>query len=60
MSSRFPRRWIPALGWLRAHDRIWLRDAVLVGVTLGDLPASRDFEDAFLANEVTAEVHRQL
>ena len=56
--SRSLARWIPALSWLRAYDRTWLRGDVFVGVTLAAslLPAA--LGNASLAIEVTAQVHR--
>ncbi len=43
-------RWIPALIWLRAYDRSWLRRDVLAGVTLAAYLLPAALGDASLAN----------
>jgi high affinity sulfate transporter 1 len=43
-------RWIPALTWLRAYDRSWLRGDVLAGVTLAAYLLPAALGDASLAN----------
>lgn len=42
-------RWIPALIWLRAYDRSWLRRDVLAGVTLAAYLLPAALGDASLA-----------
>src|SRR5437870_6147793 len=48
-SSPLPR-WIPALIWLRAYDRSWLRGDVLAGITLAAYLLPAALGDASLAN----------
>src|SRR4030095_3203189 len=43
-------RWIPALTWLRAYDRTWLRGDVVAGVTLAAYLLPAALGDASLAN----------
>src|SRR5262249_11902718 len=50
MNSPSSLRWIPALGWLRAYDRSWLRGDVLPGVTLAAYLLPAALGDASLAN----------
>jgi high affinity sulfate transporter 1 len=50
MSSPSLARWIPALTWLRAYDRTWLRGDVLAGVTLAAYLLPAALGDASLAN----------
>ena len=50
MNSPSSLRWIPALGWLRAYDRSWLRGDVLAGVTLAAYLLPAALGDASLAN----------
>src|SRR5438309_4351874 len=50
MSSPSLARWIPALAWLRAYDRTWLRGDVLAGVTLAAYLLPAALGDASLAN----------
>src|SRR5436190_18118708 len=50
MSSPSLARWIPALTWLRAYDRSWLRGDVLAGVTLAAYLLPAALGDASLAN----------
>src|SRR5215468_9203687 len=45
----FPRV-IPALGWLRAYDRRWLRSDVFAGITLAAYLLPAGLGDASLAN----------
>ena len=42
LRSLDPRRWIPALRWLPAYDRSWLRGDLIAGLTLAAylLPAA--------------------
>jgi high affinity sulfate transporter 1 len=48
-SSRWDR-WLPALGWLRAYDRGWLRGDVIAGITLAAYLLPAGLGDASLAN----------
>jgi SulP family sulfate permease len=50
MSSPFLLRCIPALTWLRAYDRSWLRGDVLAGITLAAYLLPAALGDASLAN----------
>jgi SulP family sulfate permease len=50
MSSPSLGRWVPALAWLRAYDRSWLRSDVLAGVTLAAYLLPAAMGDASLAN----------
>jgi SulP family sulfate permease len=50
MRSLSLARWIPALSWLRAYDRTWLRADVLAGVTLAAYLLPAALGDASLAN----------
>src|SRR5437762_3475928 len=50
MSSPTLARWIPALTWLRAYDRSWLRGDVLAGITLAAYLLPAALGDASLAN----------
>src|SRR5216110_1592843 len=50
MSSPPLARWIPALAWLRAYDRNWLRSDALVGITLAAYLLPAALGDASLAN----------
>src|SRR5436190_785538 len=50
MNSPTLARWIPALTWLRAYDRTWLRGDVLGGVTLAAYLLPAALGDASLAN----------
>jgi len=43
-------RWVPALGWLRAYDRSWLRSDVVAGITLAAYLLPAGLGDASLAN----------
>src|ERR1700758_530790 len=43
-------RVIPALGWLRAYDRDWLRSDVVAGITLAAYLVPAALGDASLAN----------
>jgi high affinity sulfate transporter 1 len=45
-----PTRWLPALGWLRAYDRSWLRGDLVAGVTLAAYLLPAGLGDASLAN----------
>ncbi|MGA7116615.1 MAG: SulP family inorganic anion transporter [Hyphomicrobium sp.] len=44
------RRWIPALNWLRAYDRSWLRGDLIAGLTLAAYLLPAGLGDASLAN----------
>src|SRR5258705_3992380 len=50
MSSPALARWIPALTWLRAYDRTWLRSDVIAGITLAAYLLPAALGDASLAN----------
>jgi len=50
MSSQPLMRWIPALTWLGAYNREWLRGDVLAGVTLAAYLLPAALGDASLAN----------
>jgi high affinity sulfate transporter 1 len=50
MSFPSVARWIPAITWLRAYDRTWLRGDVLAGVTLAAYLLPAALGDASLAN----------
>src|SRR6266403_3924539 len=50
MRSLSLARWIPALSWLRASDRSWLRSDVLAAVTLAAYLLPAAMGDASLAN----------
>jgi sulfate permease, SulP family len=50
MSSASLRRWVPALTWLRAYNRSWLRSDVLAGVMLAAYLIPAALGDASLAN----------
>jgi high affinity sulfate transporter 1 len=50
MSSASVARWIPAITWLRAYDRTWLRGDVVAGVTLAAYLLPAALGDASLAN----------
>src|SRR5258705_12831165 len=50
MSSPALARWIPALTWLRAYDRTWLRSDVIGGVTLAAYLLPAALGDAWLGN----------
>jgi sulfate permease, SulP family len=50
MRSPSIARWIPALTWLRAYDRTWLRGDLLAGVTLAAYLLPAALGDASLAN----------
>jgi len=43
-------RWLPALGWLRAYDRSWLRGDIVAGITLAAYLLPAGLGDASLAN----------
>src|SRR4026209_1289315 len=43
-------RWLPALGWLRAYDRGWLRGDIVAGITLAAYLLPAGLGDASLAN----------
>jgi len=43
-------RWLPALGWLRTYNKIWLRGDVVAGVTLAAYLLPAGLGDASLAN----------
>src|SRR6187200_3614081 len=43
-------RYVPAVSWLRAYDRSWLRGDVLAGVTLAAYLLPAALGDASLAN----------
>src|SRR6516162_6533915 len=43
-------RWVPALGWLPAYDRSWLRSDAVAGVTLAAYLLPAGLGDASLAN----------
>jgi SulP family sulfate permease len=43
-------RWIPALAWLRAYQRSWLRGDVVAGITLAAYLLPAGLGDASLAN----------
>lgn len=45
-----PRRWIPALRWLPAYDRSWLRGDLIAGLTLAAYLLPAALGDASLAN----------
>ena len=42
--------WLPALGWLRAYDRSWLRGDIVAGITLAAYLLPAGLGDASLAN----------
>ncbi|HEU5312691.1 MAG TPA: SulP family inorganic anion transporter [Candidatus Udaeobacter sp.] len=50
MSSPSLARWIPALTWLRAYNRSWLRSDVIAGITLAAYLLPAALGDASLAN----------
>jgi high affinity sulfate transporter 1 len=50
MNSPSLARWIPAVTWLRAYDRSWLRGDVLASVTLAAYLLPAALGDASLAN----------
>ena len=50
MNSPSLARWIPALTWLRAYDRTWLRGDVVAGITLAAYLLPAAVGDASLAN----------
>lgn len=50
MNSPSLTRWIPALTWLRAYDRTWLRCDVVAGITLAAYLLPAAVGDASLAN----------
>jgi len=50
MNSPSLLRWIPALTWLPAYDRSWLRGDVLAGITLAAYLLPAALGDASLAN----------
>src|SRR6201981_3407833 len=50
MNSPSLLRWIPALTWLRAYDRTWLRGDVLAGITLAAYLLPAALGDSSLAN----------
>src|SRR4029453_11328351 len=50
MNSPSLTPWIPALTWLRAYDRNWLRGDVVAGVTLAAYLLPAAVGDASLAN----------
>ena len=50
MSSASLARWVPALTWLRAYNRSWLRSDVLAGVMLAAYLIPAALGDASLAN----------
>jgi sulfate permease, SulP family len=50
MNSPSLARWIPALTWLRAYDRAWLRGDVIAGITLAAYLLPAALGDASLAN----------
>jgi len=50
MNSPSLLRWIPALTWLRAYDRSWLRGDVLAAITLAAYLLPAALGDASLAN----------
>jgi high affinity sulfate transporter 1 len=50
MSFPSVARWIPAITWLPAYDRTWLRGDVLAGVTLAAYLLPAALGDASLAN----------
>src|SRR4026209_2800152 len=43
-------RWLPALGWLRAYDRGWLRGDIVAGIPLAAYLLPAGLGDASLAN----------
>ena len=43
-------RWIPAVGWLRAYDRTWLRGDLVAAITLAAYLLPAALGDASLAN----------
>ncbi len=43
-------RWLPALGWLHAYDRSWLRGDLVAGITLAAYLLPAGLGDASLAN----------
>ena len=43
-------RWVPALGWLPAYDRSWLRSDIVAGITLAAYLLPAGLGDASLAN----------
>src|SRR4249919_847428 len=45
-----PGRWIPALRWLPAYDRSWLRGDLIAGLTLAAYLLPAALGDASLAN----------
>lgn len=50
MNAQFLTRWIPALTWLRAYNRRWLRSDVFAGITLAAYLLPAGLGDASLAN----------
>src|SRR5262249_9702243 len=50
MNAQSLARVIPALGWLRAYDRSWLRGDVFAGITLAAYLLPAGLGDASLAN----------
>ena len=50
MNSPSLAQWIPALTWLRAYDRTWLRGDVVAGITLAAYLLPAALGDASLAN----------
>src|SRR4026209_2750738 len=52
MSANQPTipQWLPALGWLRAYDKSWLRGDVVAGITLAAYLLPAGLGDASLAN----------
>src|SRR5512146_1739921 len=50
MNAHSIRRVIPALSWLRAYDRSWLRSDVFAGITLAAYLLPAGLGDASLAN----------
>ncbi|HMJ64242.1 MAG TPA: SulP family inorganic anion transporter, partial [Candidatus Binatia bacterium] len=44
------KRWLPALSWLRAYERGWLRGDIVAGVTLAAYLLPAGLGDASLAN----------
>jgi sulfate permease, SulP family len=50
VNAQFLTRWIPALTWLRAYNRHWLRSDVFAGITLAAYLLPAGLGDASLAN----------
>jgi sulfate permease, SulP family len=50
MNAQSLTHWIPALSWLRAYNRRWLRSDVIAGITLAAYLLPAGLGDASLAN----------